>query len=367
VDVIRELAVDVINNHSASALQYGSTEGVPALREIIAKKFHDNKVGPEQIFMSTGSQEGLDILGKVFIDPGDKIVVSAPTYLGAITAFKAYRAKFVTIEADDYGMNIEILEERLRAIYAKGDVVKFVYTIPNFHNPNGSTMSLKRRKKIVKLAEEYDLLIVEDDPYAQLRYTGEQLPRLHDLIPERTIYMSTFSKIMAPAMRLGWNVVPEEIYSKMIICKQSIDLCSSPLNQYLALKYLEGGHLEPHIERIRKVYGNKRKVMLESIEEYFPMGSHWTKPEGGMFLWATLDHRINTRKMFPRALENNVAYVIGGAFYPNGGGENTMRLNFSFSAPEIVREGIKRLGNVIEQELELMATPMPEWAELNFP
>lgn len=367
VEQIRKITDQVIKENYVSALQYSTTEGLPEFRETIARKFHDNSVNPDHIFISTGSQEGLDIIGKVFIDPGDKIITSAPTYLGAVTAFKAYRARFVTVTADDHGMDMDLLAETLETMHAKGEAPKFVYTVPNFHNPNGSTMSLSRRKKLVKLANEYDLLIIEDDPYGQLRYTGEPLPRLLDMIPERTIYMSTFSKIMVPAMRLGWNVVPEELYTKMIICKQSIDLCTSSFNQHLALGFIRNGYYEPHMTRIKKDYGEKRKIMLQSLDEHFPQEAHWTKPEGGMFLWVTLDHRIDTRKMFNRALEKNVAYVMGSAFYPHGGGHNTMRLNFSFSEPDVLREGVKRLGNVISDELELVSGPIPEWANLNYP
>lgn len=367
VEIIKEITIDIVENHAKRALQYSTTEGVPALREIIAKKFHGDEISPDDILISTGSQEGLDIIAKTFIDPGDKVIVSEPTYLGAISAFKSYRARFVTVPADDNGMNIDILERNLEKIYGKGDIVKFVYTVPNFHNPNGSTMSLKRRKKLVKLAEEYDLLLIEDDPYGQLRYIGEPLPGIHEMSPERTIYMSTFSKIMVPAMRLGWNVIPEDIHTKMVICKQSVDLCTSAFNQYIALGFLEQGHYEPHIKKIKKNYGEKRKVMLECLDEYFPGDAHWTKPEGGMFLWATLDHKIDTRRMFTRAIKANVAYVMGGAFYPNGGGHNTMRLNFSFSSPKIVRKGIKRLGKVIAQEVEFHLHPRPEWEDLNFP
>lgn len=367
VEIIKDLTRDVVDNHSKAALQYSTTEGVPALREIIAKKFHGEETSPDNILITTGSQQALDIIAKTFIDPNDKVIVSEPTYLGAVTAFKSYQARFVTVPADDHGMDINMLEETLDRIYGSGDSVKFVYTVPNFHNPNGSTMSLKRRKKLVQLAEEYDLLLVEDDPYGQLRYIGKSLPRIHELSPDRTIYMSTFSKIMVPAMRLGWNVIPEEVHTKMVIGKQSVDLCTSAFNQYIALGFLEQGHYEPHIERIKKNYGEKRKVMLDCLDKHFPENAHWTKPEGGMFLWATLDNRIDTRKMFRRALEANVAYVMGGAFYPNGGGHNTMRLNFSFSSPKVLCQGVARLGGVIEQEMMLRTHALPEWANLNFP
>ena len=353
-EIIKKLVTDAVDNNHVSSLQYGRTEGVPALRKIISEKFHGGKVNPEHILISSGSQQALDTIGKVFIDPGDRIITSAPTYLGAITAFRAYRVKFETVPADDYGMNVDILEDRLKSIYSRGEVVKFIYIIPNFHNPNGSTMPMERRKKLVNLAKEFNIIIVEDDPYGQLRYTGEPKPKIHDLLPEQTIYMSTFSKIIVPALRLGWNVIPKSIYSKMIICKQSLDLCTSPLNQYIALGFLKNGHLEPHIENIKKNYGHKLKVMLESLEKYFPKSAHWTKPEGGMFLWVTLDPRIDTRVMFPRALDKNVAYVLGGAFQPNGGDENTMRLNFSFCSPDIIREGVKRLAEVIKDEMELV-------------
>jgi len=359
VEEIREIAEDVILKKSVSALQYSSTEGLPELREEISKKFHKGKFSPENIFMSTGSQEGLDIVGKIFIDPGDNIIVSAPTYLGAITAFKAYRPNFITIPMDNDGMRMDILERELESIYSKGHTVKFLYTIPSYHNPYGSTMPLERRKKMAKLAEEYDLIIVEDDPYRELKYVDEDLPKLIDLAPERTIYMSTFSKIMAPSMRLGWNIAPDGIYQKMIICKQSVDLCSSALTQHLAYEFLNGGYLEPHIAKIRESYGHKKDVMLESLESYFPEGTEWTKPKGGMFLWVTLDGNINTRKMFPLALEHNIAYVIGGAFYPNGGGDDAMRLNFSFSTPEIIREGVKRLAEVVEKELNTAPVSSP--------
>lgn len=367
VDAIRQLTLDILERSARTALQYSTTEGLPALRETIARKFHHGSVSPDSIMISTGSQQFIDLLGKTFIDPGDRIILSEPTYLGAVTAFKGYRPRFVTIPADEHGMDIDMLEEALTRIYGSGDSVKFVYTIPNFHNPNGSTMSMGRRKKLVKLAEEFDLLLVEDDPYDQLRYTGESLPRIQTLSPDRTIYMSTFSKIMVPAMRLGWNVIPDEIYTKMVISKQSADLCTSAFNQHLALGFLEQGYYEPHIERIRKNYGAKREVMLRSLDEHFPGDASWTRPEGGMFLWAVLNRKIDTRKMFTRALEANVAYVMGGAFYPNGGGHNTMRLNFSFVDPDTIAEGIGRLGGVIRKEEELRSYAMPEWANLNFP
>ncbi len=219
VEEIREIAEDVILKKSVSALQYSSTEGLPELREAISKRFHGGKVSPENIFMSTGSQEGLDILGKVLIDPGDNIIVSEPTYLGAITAFKAYRPNFITVPMDSDGMKVDVLEKELESVYSKGQSVKFLYTIPSYHNPYGSTMPLERRKKLVKLAEEYELILVEDDPYRELKYVEEDIPKIVDLAPERTIYMSTFSKIMAPSMRLGWNIAPDGLYQKVIICK----------------------------------------------------------------------------------------------------------------------------------------------------
>ncbi len=308
-----------------------------------------------EIMMVAGSQQALDLVGRTFINPGDLVVVEGPTYLAAINAFKYYEPEFISIPMDHDGMRVDILEEKLRELKAQGKKVKFVYTVSTFQNPMGVTMSVERRERLVELAREYDFLIVEDGPYSELRYSGEPVPPIKHFDHEgRVIYLGTFSKILAPGFRLGWVAAHPHFIRKMEIAKQAVDLCTNTLAQVIAWKYVEDGYLDRHIPRIVEFYRPRRDAMLEALEEYMPEGVEWTKPDGGMFIWVTLPEGIDTKLMMEKAVAKGVAYVPGEAFFAHRDVKNTMRLNFTYVPEEKIREGVKRLAEVIEAEIKAL-------------
>ncbi len=332
------------------ALQYSTTEGYPPLRDYLADSMakYGIRHSPNNILITTGSQQALDLIGKIFIDPGSAVVTGRPTYLGAIQAWRAYEAEFVTIPLDDNGMQVELLEDAV-----KKTPVRFIYILPNFHNPAGTTLPEDRRHLLVEIARKYDLLIVEDDPYGALRYTGEDIIPIAALAPERTIYLATFSKTLTPGLRIGWSVAPAEITHRLVQAKQGADLHSSTFDQMIANDVAQRGILKAHVRKLRQVYKERRDVMLDALTEFWPEGSNWTQPQGGLFLWARTPESIDTMKFFPRALQNKVAYVPGINFYPHeDGGFNAMRLNFSNAQPDLIVEGIRRLGTVLKDELK---------------
>lgn len=345
----------VLRDYGAQALQYGTTEGHRPLREMIAR--HSVRYGiditPENIMITSGSQQALDFIGRVFINRGDHILVENPTYLGALQAWNAYGAEYITVPSDENGMKTDLLENALRS------GPKFIYILPNFQNPSGATLSLKRRLQLVKLADQYGVPIIEDDPYGQLRFEGEHLSPVVVLDNEfrngngsytgNVIYMSTFSKILAPGIRLAWIIAPQEVIQKLVIAKQAADLHTSTFNQMVAYEVGKGGFLDEHVKVIRQTYCERRDIMLETMEELFPSGVRWTQPHGGMFLWGILPEGMDSEEVLKIAIQRKVAFVIGGPFHPNGGGKNTMRLNFSYSNPETIREGISRLGYVLKE------------------
>jgi len=294
------------------------------------------------------------LLGKVFINRGDHILVESPTYLGALQAWNAYGAEYVTVPMDKSGMNTDVLEEALRA------GPKFIYVLPNFQNPTGVTLSINRRQRLIELADQYGVPIVEDDPYGQLRFEGEHLPPVvmlddvfrgnsHGTYHGNVIYLSTFSKILAPGLRLAWVVAPPEVIHKMVQAKQGADLHTASFTQMVAHEVSRGGFLDQHIKLIRSTYRERRDAMLASMDRFFPPEVDWTHPEGGLFLWGTLPKHINAADVLKVAIEQKVAFVPGEPFHPNGGGHNTMRLNFSYCTPETIQEGIRRLGDAIYQ------------------
>ncbi len=355
----------VLTQHGAQALQYGATEGYLPLREMIAR--HTSRymaeVTPDNILITSGSQQALDFIGRVFIHRGDYIVVESPTYRGALQAWNAYGAQYIPVPMDEDGMVVDELEAALR--YGP----KFIYVLPNFQNPSGVTLSLERRKRVIELADKYGVPIVEDDPYGQLRYEGEHLPSLVQLDSEfrghnggcysgNVIYLSTFSKLLAPGLRLAWVIAPTQVIRKFVLTKQGADLHTSSFNQYVAYEVGKGGFLDEHVKVIRAVYKERRDVMLEMMEEMFPPEVHWTRPAGGMFLWGIMPENLDSAQLLKVALERKVAFVPGGAFHANGGGLNTMRLNFSYSRPEVIREGITRLGLTLKEALH-SGEPVP--------
>ena len=357
LEVIHECIEKVFSNHIFNALQYGTTEGLPLLRGVLAERMREKKnidCERHDIIITNGAQQGLTLLAFTFLDPGDTIITGAPTYLGATQAFHAFEGQCESIPVTDDGFDIQSLRRNLERLHRNGIFPKFIYTVPSFQNPSGVTMPLENRKELLEVASEYDLLIVEDDPYGELVFEGKSIPPIKSLDKKgRVIYMSTFSKILAPGFRLGWAIASEEILNKFTLAKQSADLCTNTFGQYVAYEYIAGGYLDRQLEKIREMYKRKRDIMLRAIEEFFPKGIKWTVPRGGMFLWITLPKKVNTRLMFPRAVAKKVAYVIGDAFFPDGSGHNTLRLNFSYSRDETIREGIQRLGEVIEEELTI--------------
>ncbi|NMB07012.1 MAG: PLP-dependent aminotransferase family protein [Tissierellia bacterium] len=348
VEEFKRVTAEVLEENGTAALQYGPTEGYLPLREQITKrmeKVHVN-ITPDDILVTSGSQQGLDFAAKIFINPGDIIICESPSYLGAINAFKAYEPKFLEIDTDDEGMIMEDLEEALK----NNENVKFIYVIPDFQNPSGKTWSAERRKTLVELANKYNVAIVEDNPYGELRFEGEILPAVKHYDTEgRVIFLGTFSKIFCPGLRLGWVVADKEVLNKFVMVKQGADLQSSTISQMEVAKFLEIYDIEKHIEKIKVVYKKRRDLMMKTMEEEFPKGVKFTYPEGGLFTWVVLPEHMNAREIAVKALEENVAFVPGGSFFPNGGNENTFRMNYSNMDEDRIVEGVKRLGKVLRE------------------
>ena len=352
---IKEIVNKILDGESSKALQYGSTAGLKKFRELLADFVKDDgiKASVDNILTTVGSQQALDIVGRIFLNENDVVLVGLPTYLGGINAFLAYGAKLVGVPLDDNGMKVDLLEEKIKELKSKGENVKLIYTIPTFQNPAGVELSLERRKRMLEIAKEYDLLILEDDPYGKLRFEGDAIPPIKAFDDEgHVIYMATFSKILSPGFRLAYVVAPLEIAKKMIVAKQSMDLCTSTFTQTIAYHYIRDGYMKNHLPKIIDMYKRKRDIMLQSLEEYFPPGCRWTHPRGGMFLWVELPEYINTVEMFQEAIEKKVAYVTGKSFFVNGNGLNTMRLNFTNADDDDIREGIKRLAEVIKKRIK---------------
>jgi 2-aminoadipate transaminase len=356
-----EACSKVLRNYGKEALQYGATEGYEPLRAMIAR--HTSRyginAGPENVLITSGSQQALDLIGKLLINPGDRVLVEAPTYLGALQAFNVYGAEYVSVPSDDDGIRTELLEAPLRS------GPKFMYILPNFQNPGGTTLSEGRRQELVLLADRFGIPIVEDDPYGQLRYEGEHLPPLVELDRVNlrrddgysignVIYLSTFSKTLAPGLRLGWIVAPSEVISKMVQLKQGADLHTSTFAQIVAYEVAHENFMDGHIRMIRRLYGERRDAMLAALEEFFPPEVSWTRPKGGLFLWVKRPEGMDWQRLFESAIKENVAFVPGDSFYANNGGEGRrhLRLNFSYVPPERIREGIRRLAIALKGQLE---------------
>lgn len=335
----------ILEHHGPQALQYGPTEGYPPLKEFLAESMQKYSVPavPGNILMTNGSQQALDLVGRLFINNGDKILTDAPTYLGAIQAWRAYKPQFITIPLDDDGMDPERVEKTLQQ-----HRIKFMYVLPNFHNPAGTTISYERRRRLVELAARYGAFIVEDDPYGELRFEGEDIAPLMSMHKENVIYLSTFSKTLSPGIRLGWIVAPERVIAPLVQAKQGADLQTGTFIQYVAHDIVGRGIIKRHVKRIRNVYKERRDVMLAAMEEYFPPGVTWTRPQGGLFLWVRMPEHVDSEELLKVAVEEKVAFVPGVAFYPDSKeGHNCMRLNFSYAKPEMSREGIRRLGQAM--------------------
>jgi 2-aminoadipate transaminase len=358
VDEFQAACHRVLAERGAEALQYSTTEGERPLREMIAR--HTSRYGitvnPDNVLITSGSQQALDLIGKVFLNPGDHVLVERPTYVGALQAWNAYQAEYLPVAVDEDGMRADDLDAALRS------GPKFIYALPNFQNPTGVTLSLERRRALIRLADQHGVPILEDDPYGQLRYEGSHLPPLVTLDAEyrslpgagysgNVIYLSTFSKTLAPGLRLGWVIGPPDVIQRLAQAKQGVDLHTSTLVQLIAFEVARSGFLDNHVRRLRDAYRSRRDAMLSAMDRSFPKTVRWTKPLGGLFIWATLPDGSDAAAVLKAALPERVAFVPGSAFFTDGTGRNTLRLNFTNASPDRIEEGISRLGRVLTRSL----------------
>jgi 2-aminoadipate transaminase len=354
IEQLKAITTEILDTDGASALQYGATEGVTELRQILVDRYKNQGLNIElkNLVITTSSQQGLDLLAKIFVNRGDKVIVGLPSYLGGLGAFNSYGAELEGILLDDKGMRSDLLEKKLEELKSKGTKPKFIYVIPDFQNPAGITMPKSRRLEIIALAKKYDVLLVEDSPYREVRFDGEPQPTLFELDNSgQVILLGTFSKIFVPGFRIGWVIADERIVDKFVTAKQSTDLCTPTLNQKIAYKYIQKGYFEENLKKTIASYREKRDNMLKAFRDYMPAGVTWIEPEGGLFLFLKLPEHMDAEKLFNKALENNVAFVLGSVFHCDGSGKNTMRINFSFMSKDKTTEGVKRLAKAIKEEM----------------
>jgi len=352
--IISEISQNVLAESPNETLQYGVTEGVPQLRDALSELMGRQGVdaGAEEVLITSGATQTIDLCSQAFLQTGRRVITESPSFLAALLSFKSYSAEIDDIRMDGDGIMTDLLGDCLGQLRRKGMSPTMLYVIPNFQNPTGVTLSESRRRELVGIANEHDLLVLEDDPYGQLRYEGDAVRPVKAFDDSgRVIYVSSFSKILSPGMRIGWAVAHPEIIKKLTILKQTADVHTSVLSQRIAGEYLRGGHLGRQLPVIREIYGRKQRIMLAAMDEHFPERTRWTRPQGGMFIWATLPESVDTLQLLPKAVERKVAYMQGRLFYPNGGGESEMRLNFTHPSDELIAEGVKRLGILIEGEL----------------
>lgn len=354
VEEMQEITREVLEEEGATAMQYTTTEGDLLLREQLMERYRREgcEIELKNLVISTASQQALDLLGKIFIDPGDKVICGLPSYLGGISAFNVYGADLIGIPFDEYGMRTDILQEKIDELAKQGQKPKFIYIIPDFQNPAGITMPKDKRLGIIEIARKYDILIIEDSPYREIRFEGEHQPMFYSLDNTgQVITLGTFSKILAPGFPLGWLIGHEDILAKYIQAKQAADLCTATLIQKIAAKYIKKGFLDKNLRKTVEKYREKRNLMLENFRNYMPEGVTWTEPEGGLFLFLYLPEHMNATKLFYKAIERKVAFVQGEVFHCNGTGKNTIRINFSFVNKEQNVEGVKRLAEVIKENM----------------
>ena len=350
VEQMEKVSQKVISTIGREALQYSTTEGYDPLRKHIVDRMSKMSIKTtfENILVTSGSQQGLEFSGKIFLDPDDIVICESPSYLGAINAFKSYECQFREIQTDEHGMIMSHLEETIK----ENPKTKFIYVIPDFQNPSGRTWSLERRQKLIEIANKYDLVVVEDNPYGELRYEGKHLPAVKSLDTEgRVVFLGTFSKTFAPGLRIGWVCAEDELLNKYIMVKQGSDLQTSSMSQRELAVYLDDYSLDEHIEKIIAVYKTRRNLMIDTMKKTFPSEAKYIIPEGGLFIWVELPEHIDTKELMVKAVADNVAFVPGGSFFPNSDTRNTMRLNFSNMNEENIVEGITRLGKLLNNEL----------------
>jgi 2-aminoadipate transaminase len=350
----------IAQESAAEALQYGPTEGFEETKTAVRMVMEAEGMSPDpdDIIVTTGGQQALDLIAKTLVDPGDVVICEAPTYPGAVPVFCSYEAETHQVPMDDDGMRIDELEALIERLEADGRRPKFIYSVPSFQNPAGVTLSLERRRRLAELARNREVLVVEDNPYGLLRYEGDPEPPLYQLDGgDYVIYVGTLSKILSPGIRIGWAVAPPPVMEKITLGKQATDLCTSTLSQYFALEYFAEGRWRAYVESLCEIYRSRRDAMLEALEEHFPPQATWTRPGGGLFVWATLPDYIDTSDLLAKALRENVAFVPGAAAFVDGRhGANSMRLNFSGSTEDAIREGIRRIGAVVSAQVELYET-----------
>lgn len=361
VDEVRQASERVLRDHASRAFQYSTTEGITELREAVSVYLgkQNMDVDPDDILITNGSQQGLDLLGRVLIDPKDTVLVSNPSYLGALQAFNFFDVNFAGAASDNDGVLPDELDDNLTRLKREGVHPKFMYLVPTFQNPSGTVIPESRRRKIIDLAHEHDLLIVEDDPYGKLRFDGDEVPTMKSMDKEdRVLYLGTFSKILVPGFRLAWTAGPKDLVHKMVVSKQAVDLCTNAYTQFIAADMLAGGVIERHLPNIINTYRTKRDAMLKAMDAHFPTeGVSWTKTQGGMFTWASMPPRVDTVKMLETAIEQKVAFVPGKPFFVGDKGQNTMRLNFTHPTVENIHTGIERLGGIMEETLASSKVP----------
>ncbi len=351
VEQLKQVVSEVLDTDSARALQYSETEGDKRLREILVNRYRKSglNVSLNNLIITTASQQALDLIPKILVNPGDKVICGLPSYLGGISAFAVYGADLIGIELDDQGMRADLLEQKLEYLKSKGQKPKFIYVIPDFQNPTGICMPEKRRIEIIELARKYGVLIVEDSPYREVRFSGQPQRTMYELDGTgQVILLGTMSKIFVPGFRLGWVLAHENIIDKLVVAKQNTDLCTSSFVQKIAALYFDKGYFETNLARTNSLYKEKRDAMVEAFHKYMPQGVKWTEPEGGLFLFVTLPDYMDAEDLFKIAIDENVAFVPGTVFYCNGKGKNTLRINFSFMSKEMNVEGTRRLANAIK-------------------
>jgi 2-aminoadipate transaminase len=354
VDDLKDIVCEILQNDGPDSLQYGTTEGDPLLRRMLVERHNRQglKLGVENLIITSASQQALDLIAKVFIDPGDYVLMGLPSYLGGINTFSLYGAKLKGILLDDQGMKADDLERAILALMERGKKIKFIYVIPDFQNPTGITLSNERRLKIIEIAEKYDLLIVEDSPYREIRFEGTPQKLIYELdTTGRVLTLFTFSKIFAPGFRVGWVIGQPEILDKLVMAKQTADLCTSSFVQKILARYMQKDLLDDNIRRTIELYRERRTFMIACFKKYMPEGVSWTEPQGGLFLFVTLPSHLDSDEIFKKAIEKNVAFVSGSSFFCDNSGHNTLRINFSFSNMTEIEEGTKRLCSVICDEL----------------
>lgn len=346
---IRQFACQIIDTVGSKAFQYNATQGTPELRQALSDRYG---VSVERVQITTSSQQGIDVCTRVLVDPGDVVLTSNPSYLGALQSFRSYRATIVGVgHSDDDNEFRQAYVDAIERCLSQGKKIKFLYMIPDFQNPSGETLSLSQRKILVELARHYGFLIVEDSPYRELRYRGATVPTIYSLDPDRVLHLGSFSKILAPGLRVGWILGNPAVLEQIYVCKQSLDLCPPVFDQYIATRFVTSGRIDANIEKIKALYSERCEGMQRLLAQYMPQGVTWTHPDGGLFLFLTMPRGFDSVKFYDRALDNGVAYVAGSFFHTDGGGLNTIRLNFSFMTLDRIDKGLQLLARLIKEEL----------------